>query len=162
MPVGNKDEMKRTMETKIPPPIIALLHAALMYGIDQIWPQQWLAPPLALLAGVLLASPGILLDGFGVWQFLRAHTTINPLRPQRSSALVTDGLYRVSRNPMYLGMLLLLCGWSVYLANLLALPVLGLFVLTLNRLQIQPEERILRELFGQPYLDYCQRVRRWL
>ena len=154
--------MNPMMETKIPPPIIALLHAALMYGIDHIWPQQWLAPPLALLAGVLLASPGILLDGIGVWQFLRARTTVNPLRPQRSSVLVTGGLYRISRNPMYLGMLLLLFGWCVYLANPLALAVLPLFVFTINRLQIQPEERILRQLFGQPYLDYCQRVRRWL
>ena len=154
--------MNPMMENKIPPPIIALLHAALMYGIDHIWPQQWLAPPLALLAGVLLASPGILLDGIGVWQFLRARTTVNPLRPQRSSALVTGGLYRISRNPMYLGMLLLLCGWCVYLANPLALAVLPLFVLIINRLQIQPEERALQQLFGQPYLDYCQRVRRWL
>ena len=63
---------------------------------------------------------------------------------------------------MYLGMLLLLCGWCVYLANLLALAVLPLFVFTINRLQIQPEERVLQQLFGQAYLDYCQHVRRWL
>lgn len=149
------------LELKIPPPLVGLLCASLMYGIDLICPQQWLAPPLALAGGVLLAIGGIAIDLISVWQFHRAHTTINPLKPQSSSALVTHGIYGYSRNPMYLGMLTILCGWALYLGNLLALPCLPLFVAYLTRFQIVPEERVMARLFGTPFADYCQRVRRW-
>lgn len=149
------------LELKIPPPLVGLLCASLMYGIDLIYPQQWLAPPLALAGGVLLAMGGIAIDLISVWQFHRARTTINPLKPQASSALVTHGIYGYSRNPMYLGMLTILCGWALYLGNLLALPCLPLFVAYLTRFQIVPEERVMARLFGRPFVDYCQRVRRW-
>lgn len=149
------------LELKIPPPLVGLLHASLMYGIDRIYPQQWLAPPLALAGGLLLALGGIAIDLISVWQFRRARTTINPLKPQSSSALVTQGIFGFSRNPMYLGMLTILCGWALYLGNLLALPCLPLFVAYLTRFQIMPEERVLTRLFGPAFVDYCQRVRRW-
>lgn len=149
------------LELKIPPPLVGLLCASLMYGIDLIYPQQWLAPPLALAGGVLLAMAGIAIDLISVWQFRRVRTTINPLKPQSSSALVTHGIYGYSRNPMYLGMLMILCGWALYLGNLLALPCLPLFVAYLTRFQIVPEERVMASLFGTPFVDYCQRVRRW-
>ena len=76
--------------------------------------------------------------------------------------MVTRGVYRWTRNPMYLGMLVVLAGWAVWLGSAAALLGLPLSVLLLNRLQIGPEERILRERFGQDYIDYQARVRRWL
>lgn len=93
---------------------------------------------------------------------MRRHTTINPLSPRKSTALVTGGVYRFTRNPMYLGMACLLTAWAVWLAALLAFAGPVLFVLYITRFQIRPEERVLTELFGLPYTDYTQRVRRWL
>ena len=80
----------------------------------------------------------------------------------RAPCVVTRGVYRWTRNPMYLGMLVVLAGWAVWLGSAAALLGLPLSVLLLNRLQIGPEERILRERFGQDYIDYQARVRRWL
>lgn len=154
--------MWQKLETRIPPPLLMLLCAGLMYGVDRQWPQQWLPQPPAGMLGLLLAACGAALDLAGLLQFRRARTTVNPLKPATSKALVTSGVYRISRNPMYAGMLLLLGGWGLYLGNLLALAGLPLFVTTLTRLQILPEERILQRLFGDEYRNYCQRVRRWL
>ena len=102
------------------------------------------------------------LGAAGVLAFLRARTTIHPHRPAHASALVTTGLYRYSRNPMYLALLLVLAGWAVALANGLAFLLLPGFVLSLDRLQIRPEERILRAKFGAAYEAYARSVRRWL
>ncbi|MDQ5887781.1 MAG: isoprenylcysteine carboxylmethyltransferase family protein [Neisseriaceae bacterium] len=154
--------MWHALETRIPPPLLMLLCAAIMSGIDQLWPQQWLSQPIAGGMGLLLAGCGAMLDLGGLLHFLRARTTINPLKPASSRVLVTNGIYRVSRNPMYAGMLLMLGGWAAYLANPLALAGLPLFVASVTRLQIVPEERILLRLFGQTYADYCRQVRRWL
>ena len=84
------------------------------------------------------------------------------MHPDRSAALVAGGIYRSSRNPMYLGFLLLLAAWACWLANPLALAGLPAFVLYLNRFQIAPEERALRARFGDAYDGYARAVRRWL
>ena len=94
--------------------------------------------------------------------FRRAKTTINPLTPQASSALVVRGIYRWTRNPMYLAMLLVLIGWACIVSNWAALAMLPLFVATLNRLQIEPEERALHARFGAEFENYRRKVRRWL
>ena len=94
--------------------------------------------------------------------FRRARTTVNPLSPEKASALVVSGLYRWTRNPMYLAMLLLLIGWAGLIANWAALAILPLFVIYLNRFQIEPEERALRARFGEEFDNYCRKVRRWL
>ena len=84
------------------------------------------------------------------------------MAPQKASALVTSGVYRITRNPMYLGMLLVLAGWGVWLGNAAAFVGLPLFVAVLNLLQIAPEERVLRERFGDAFTRYAARVRRWI
>ena len=89
-------------------------------------------------------------------------TTINPLRPHNASAIVSHGIYRYTRNPMYVGLLMFLTAWAVWLSNLLAFAVLPVFVACLTRLQIIPEERILTEKFGETYTRYAQNVRRWI
>ena len=91
-----------------------------------------------------------------------AHTTVNPFRPHQTSALVTSGVFRLSRNPIYLAFLLLLIGWALFLANLWALLLSPLFVRYMSRFQIKKEEGALESLFGQRYLDYKKRVRCWL
>ncbi len=98
----------------------------------------------------------------GVREFRRASTTVNPLTPAAASAMVRSGIYRHTRNPMYLGMLLVLAGWAAWLASVAAVAVLPAFVLYMNRLQIEPEERALASLFGSDFEDYRRSVRRWL
>ncbi len=98
----------------------------------------------------------------GVLSFRRAGTTVDPTRPQKASSLVSSGIYRYSRNPMYLGMLLVLIGWGVYLSNIPALLLVPVFVIWMNRFQIRPEQRALTELFGGEFELYRQSVRRWI
>ena len=114
-----------------------------------------------VLAGIfVIVSLGIGVEA--LIGFRRAKTTVNPLRPDQASALVTGGIYRWTRNPMYLGMLLLLIGWACILSNGAALAILPLFVIYMNRFQIGPEERALRARFGAEFDNYCRNVRRWL
>ncbi len=117
----------------------------------------WLVPA----AGVLLAA-GLLLIGVAAISFVRARTTINPLRPSHASSLITTGLFGLSRNPIYLGDLLILAAYAVWLGQAINVVFLALFVCYINRFQIQPEEHALAHRFGERYADYCSRVRRWL
>jgi len=98
----------------------------------------------------------------GVASFRRARTTVNPMKPDSTAALVVAGIYNYSRNPMCLGFLLILLGWALFLSNGLALLLLPAFVLYMNRFQIRPEERVLAALFAHDYAAYHARVRRWL
>ena len=94
--------------------------------------------------------------------FHRAKTTVNPLKPDAASALVVRGIYRWTRNPMYLAMLLVLVAWACIVANWAALAILPLFMIYLNRFQIVPEERALHARFGAQFENYRRKVRRWL
>lgn len=147
---------------RVPPLVHLALCAGAMKAVAVLAPGAALAIPaadtLASACGLLGAACAV----GGVLSFARAGTTVNPHTPERASALVARGLYRVTRNPMYLGMLLLLVGWGLKLGNGLALPLPALFVLAMNRLQIEPEEAALRARFGADYDDYSARVRRWL
>lgn len=154
------------LELKIPPLLLVLIFAGLMFGISHLLPLwQFISTELVLwraaLAGVWCAA-GVVVALLGVITFRRAHTTVNPLTPQQARALVQNGIFRYSRNPMYLGMLLLLLGWALWLAELSAFLPLPFFVWYLNQFQIKPEERALNRLFGASFLQYQQTVRRWL
>jgi protein-S-isoprenylcysteine O-methyltransferase Ste14 len=111
---------------------------------------------------VLLALAGVATAVGGVISFRRAQTTVNPLKPETSTALVTTGIYRVTRNPMYLGMLAVLLAWAVYLT--IAWVLLGpvAFALYITRFQIIPEEKALQSLFGTAFVEYTHSIRRWL
>ena len=152
----------RALEHRIPPPAVAALIAAAMWGVSALQPSLPLTPTVRQFAALALAVTGAGFDLLGVVAFVRAKTTVNPLRPTKASALVTGGVYRVTRNPMYVGLALVLLAWAVYLSSLW--PFLGpaLFVLYMNRFQIAPEERVLESLFGDEYARYAARVRRWL
>jgi protein-S-isoprenylcysteine O-methyltransferase Ste14 len=105
---------------------------------------------------------GVAATAAGVIAFKRAQTTVDPTRPANASVVVTHGIYAFTRNPMYLGMLLALAAWAVFLGSLPAWLALPAFVKYMNRFQIEPEERFLRQKFGDPYDGYLLRVRRWL
>jgi protein-S-isoprenylcysteine O-methyltransferase Ste14 len=147
---------------RIPPPVWALLAGASMWLLDRhvpvltIWPTPWNRIGWCLMAVAVLPVLA------AMRLFRRAETTINPHDPRKTSRLVTGGIYRWSRNPMYLGLTLLLIGWAIDLGSLSPLLVPPLFVLVLTRVQILPEERILRERFGDGYESYRRSVGRWI
>ena len=111
-------------------------------------------------AVIALVGGGVALAGD--LEFKRARTTVNPFKPQNASALVTSGVFRFTRNPMYLGLLLVVVGWCFFLCSAIALLGPVAFVAYISRFQIRPEERALLSKFGPSYSDYLARVRRWL
>jgi protein-S-isoprenylcysteine O-methyltransferase Ste14 len=150
------------LELKIPPVALALLAGAAMWCVSALTPSlSWQLPYRQALA-LFFAIAGTIVAVLGVASFRRAGTTVNPVTPQAASALVSTGIYRFSRNPMYLGFLLMLLGWAALLANALALILVAGFVAYMNRFQITPEERALSALFGAEFAAYAQRVRRWI
>ena len=150
------------LELKIPPPLVLFTCGLLMWLLALLLPSLGIALPGQLALAALLTASGVGVAIAGVLAFRQASTTINPTRPSATSSIVSSGVYRFTRNPMYLGMLLCLGGWAVFLGNPLSLLGLPLFVAYLNRMQIGPEERALAAKFGEPYAQYCARVRRWL
>lgn len=160
MPVSGAD----SLELKIPPVAVVLVAAGLMLLMRWLTStlslsldldlRMWAALPV-LLAGVAIAVAGVV-------QFRRAHTTVNPMTPERSSTLVANGIYRYTRNPMYVGMLLSLLAFAIVLANPASLLILPAFVVYMNRFQIMPEERELARRFGAEFQSFKARVRRWL
>ena len=148
------------MNPKIPPLVIVLIGALLMWLLDGLLPMP--ALPGMPMTAILIALAGVAVCAAGVLTFRRAGTTVNPLEPARASALVVRGIYRATRNPMYLGFALLLVAWGVWLSNAVALLIVPAFVLYMNRWQIAPEERALEALFGDSYRAYRESVRRWI
>jgi protein-S-isoprenylcysteine O-methyltransferase Ste14 len=150
------------LETRIPPLVVVAIVAAAMWGTRLLLPA--LTTPYAgnFPVGLVLLAAGVCVIGEGARQFRRARTTVDPLRPEKATTIVDTGIFRITRNPMYVGMLLILLGWAAYLANVVTLAGPLLFILYMNRFQIGPEERALRRVFGEPYVAYLGRVRRWI
>ncbi len=150
------------LKTKIPPPVYALAAAGIMWWLDKALPLViWLDNGLNM-AGLVIIAIAALLDLWSLGLFVRSKTTLNPMKPANANELVLDGLYKMTRNPMYLGMLMALVGWWIYLGSLSPLFMLPVFVWLLTVQQIIPEETVLEEKFGVEYLSYKQRVRRWI
>lgn len=152
----------RWLEHKVPPPVVGAVIALLMWGLSKLGTPLPLGDLARYAATAVLVAIGLGFDVLGLLAFRAKRTTVNPLRPDKASALVDGGVYRMTRNPMYVGMLCLLLGWAVFLVAPLALIGPVLFVLYITRFQIIPEERILRERFGEPYEGYLRQVRRWI
>ena len=153
---------KGPLENTIPP------HLACVAVALAMWASRWIAPaaPLdgnwRLPVGVVFVLIGLIAGASGFRAFRRAKTTIDPVNIEAASSLVTGGIFRYTRNPMYVGMAALLIGWAVYLASPWAFLGPIAFVLFITRFQIVPEERAMRAKFGSAYADYQKRVRRWL
>lgn len=150
------------LELKIPPALLVIIIGLLMWQVALNTSElSFLLPFKNWLFGTFVGV-GMTIAILGVVCFRRANTTVNPLTPNASSTLVKDGIYQISRNPMYLGFLLVLIGWGFILANLLSILLSFSFVLYMNFFQIIPEERALATIFGDDFSDYKRRVRRWL
>jgi len=150
------------LETRVPPPVVMLVAAFLAWGIHRTWPEMDLFIPGRHAVYWALAGLGLLVAVAGAFEFHRAQTTLNPMRPANASSLVTSGIYRYTRNPMYVGDVLILLAVVVFFANPLGIVAVVLFVAWMNVLQIPAEERALRERFGEAYDAYRARVRKWL
>jgi protein-S-isoprenylcysteine O-methyltransferase Ste14 len=152
----------QALELKIPPPVFAALIAGAMWAISRVAPSIDAPDPIRIPVAAILALAGGLFLIAGMVSFALARTTINPLKPETTAYLVRSGVYGISRNPMYVGLLFVLLGWAVYLASAWALLGPVVFVPYMNRFQIAPEERVLSARFGTEYADYASKVRRWL
>ncbi len=149
------------MKNKIPPPVLLLLSGVAMWFVAHSEFAYAVSIPFLLIPAIVLAAIGAVISVRAVRQFKSVDTTINSLKPDTASSLVHTGIFSVSRNPMYVGLLFVLSGWAVWLGSLSNIAVLLAFMLFITELQIKPEEAALRKLFGEGYVAYCQRVRRW-
>jgi protein-S-isoprenylcysteine O-methyltransferase Ste14 len=149
-------------DLKVPPLLVAALTALAMLVLSRVAPglaHDW---PWRLAGGLSLIVVGGAVALAGVVEFRRRRTTVNPMTPGAASTIVTSGVYRQSRNPMYLGFLFALAGLATYLSNAASVLMIAAYVAYMNRYQIEPEERALLEKFGPEYAAYMARVRRWL
>ncbi|MCA9778767.1 MAG: isoprenylcysteine carboxylmethyltransferase family protein [Candidatus Eremiobacteraeota bacterium] len=150
----------KALELKIPPVVWVVMHIAAMHYSAGLLPNLnfEISPHWSLL----VLSLGLAVAFSGIAAFRAAKTTVNPLQPDRASSLVIVGIYRWTRNPMYVGALLVLTAWFLFLQNWLPMVFLATFVAILTRFQIVPEEQILIGRFGEEYAAYCRRVPRWI
>jgi len=151
------------MNLKIPPLALTAIFLVVMLLLARQLPQFSLSIPANNILAFIIATIGSSICVMGVASFRSAETTVNPTKPQQASSLVVCGIYRLSRNPMYLGFLLLLIAWGIYLAHSLALFILPtLFLLYMNAFQIPHEEKALEKIFGEAFISYKKSVRKWL
>lgn len=150
------------LEHRVPPPLVMTLTGVAMWFSADVLPRVALEDTLRIALAVAVFAAGLAVCLAGVVAFRRAKTTVNPLKPETASKLVIVGIYRHTRNPMYLGFALLLVALAVYLAAPLTLAGVAVFVLYINRFQIAPEERALTALFGEDFRRYLTQVRRWI
>ncbi len=150
------------LEHRIPPPVIGIVAGLLAWLSAHFGPEVGLSPRVGVMAAVVVSLAGLVIALLGMRSFRRVGTTLSPLKPQEASSLVEIGIYRHTRNPMYLGLALMLLAWAFALTSPMALVGPVLFVIWITRFQIIPEERILSRIFGAQYEAYCRRVRRWI
>ncbi len=150
------------LKTRIPPAVILIFCILIAYCFAQFIPLAILKTPFKPLPSFILFLAGagiILISGL---RFFKSNTTVDPRYPDKTNTLVVEGLYRYSRNPMYVGMAMVLLGVVMYWAALSGLAALFLFIYLINTLQITPEELALARKFGSEYEGYCAKVRRWV
>ena len=150
------------LELKIPPVLVAVICGLLIKLAGRYVPSPAVTFPGDRILMIAAGALGVLLILSGALSFTRSGTTTDPIRPGRASSLVTTGLYRFTRNPMYLGFLLGLTAYALKAGSLLSLVALPLFMGYMTRFQIIPEERALADLFGESFDSYLTQVRRWI
>ncbi len=152
----------KKLETKIPPVAVFIIASLLMWFISRHLPVIDIPELLRWSVIIVLLLWGAVMGLFGVFTFFKEKTTIDPMKPEKASSLVDSGVYKISRNPMYLALALSLIAFSIYLKSIWTLPFVILFVIYMTRFQILPEERAMIKLFGDEYIEYMKRVRRWI
>lgn len=150
------------LELKIPPPVVAFTLVLIMYLTRDWLPDYGISQQLSWGIAGAVFSLGMSIGIISVLQFKRAKTTINPTVPQQTQAIVDDGLFSLSRNPMYLGLVICIASGGIAVQHLGVVGFVIVGLVYLQKFQIIPEEKILTEKFGEPYTEYCKRVARWL
>ncbi|MCG9542903.1 isoprenylcysteine carboxylmethyltransferase family protein [Vibrio sp. Isolate33] len=152
----------RFLELKVPPVALFILVLVASYFCAQ----QLSTAAMALPYKLVVLGTGIALSGVvglsGIWEFRKQKTTVNPIKVETASAVVDSGIFGYTRNPMYLGLFILLFCFGYYFQNIFSILLSFAFVIYMNQFQIKPEERALEQLFGAEYVDYKQKVRRWI
>lgn len=145
---------------RIPPPAVYILTLVIGWLLQSRWPLPFIAHDVALLSGLPLVAIGLALATASIVTMLRGHGTVNT--NSQSSALVVSGIYRISRNPMYVALTIMYIGFALAIGLPWALILLPLLLVYVRTMVIAREEKSLANAFGQQYLDYKARVRRWL
>ncbi len=149
------------MRLKIPPVLVMLIFALLMYLLATFLPVGCFDFFGRIFFVYLFLLGALVLGTSSVFKFYNARTSVDPAKPNKASHLVTQGIYRYSRNPMYLALLLVLIVWGLWLGNAFNALIAAGFVSYMNKFQIIPEEQVLMGLFGKAYQKYLNEVRRW-
>ena len=148
------------LKTKIPPPIVTILFAIMIFYFSDNF--AYIDLPFKIHISIFFIVLGFIVTFSSARNFKKKDTTVNPMKPNETSKLVTDGFFKITRNPMYLGMLLFLLGLSIYNGLIVGLIFLPLFVGYITYFQIIPEENAMLELFGEEFTVYMKKVRRWI
>ena len=150
------------MKLLIPPPIQALLSAIMMCLISRYFTHANFSLNGINIFALIFLIIAVIIIVLSMYKFRKIKTTISPLRPNKTSSLVKSGIYEYTRNPMYLGLLLMLFSTALFLKNLISFLIIPLFILFITKNQILPEEEALENIFGEEYKNYKKKVRRWI
>lgn len=150
------------MKLKVPPVFVLLIAVVILKAVQMLTPDVQFVIPFGIYIGYSLMGLGGLIGFLGIMEFRKHKTTTDPTQPQKASTVVTSGIYQYTRNPMYLGMAVILIGWVIHYGNPLSVIAVVFLVGYLTQFQIKPEEEILKQHFGQAYEDYLRKVRRWI
>ena len=150
------------MKLLIPPPIQALLSAIMMCLISRYFTHANFSLNGINIFALIFLIIAVIIIVLSMYKFRKIKTTISPLRPNKTSSLVKSGIYEYTRNPMYLGLLLMLFSTALFLKNLISFLIIPLFILFITKNQILPEEETLENIFEEEYKNYKKKVRRWI
>ena len=148
------------MKTKIPPPIVTLVSALLIFFSKELFPNY--AFDYQSMLSIVIFVSGLMILISAVSLFKKKETTVNPMSPEKASSLVVDGVFKHTRNPMYLGMSVVLLSISIQFNPIGGLLIVSLFVAYITAFQIIPEEEAMEENFGEEYLSFKRSTRRWI
>ncbi|MGR5069735.1 MULTISPECIES: methyltransferase family protein [Vibrio] len=152
----------KILELKVPPVAVFLAVVLLMYWLKEISPALLITVPFVKVVSAGLTGIAVFVAAAGIYEFRKAKTTVNPIKPESASSVVNTGVFAYTRNPMYFGLLLIIIALGLWWQHLSVILCGALFVTYMNRFQIKPEERALERLFGEDYVDYKNQVRRWI
>tara|TARA_Y200000002_G_C22498039_1_gene585913 strand:- start:36 stop:479 length:444 start_codon:yes stop_codon:yes gene_type:complete len=146
-----------SLDTKIPPPIVTIIILSIIYlfDVNEYNLNTDIISIVILFIGIIFIISAVI-------QFVDRKTTVNPTKPHKTTILVITGTYKITRNPMYLGMLLIIISFAFYKTSIISLILIPFFIFYINKFQIEPEEYEMRKKFGKEYEDYCKKVDRWI
>ena len=148
------------MKNKIPPPVVTLFFGLCIYFSQEYFPEYNLK--FLTIVSYISYFAGLSILILAVSLFKKKNTTVNPIKIENASFLVTSGIFEYSRNPMYLGMVLILLGLAL-MFNLIGGTLFTLlFTIYITKFKIRPEEEVMERLFREDFLRYKQNVRMWL